>query len=220
MNDNCIYKGMCDIECTSRCMKYLEMNYLLETSNIPKSKRKINTLIPDSIDVKAFEKLADIRDNIVDFVQQGTSLYIFSDRVGNGKTTWAIKLMLQYFNEVWAGNGFTPRGIFVNVPTFLTMNKNIISLPDKNFEIMRDQLPYVDLVIFDDIASTKLSDYDYNMLLTYIDQRVVSEKATIYTGNIVPEHLKDFVGSRLKSRICGKKNVNGMQVMLKGSDKR
>ena len=188
MNDNCIYKGMCDIECTSRCMKYLEMNYLLETSNIPRSKRKINTLIPDSIDVKAFEKLADIRDNIVDFVQGGNSLYIFSNKVGNGKTTWAIKLMLQYFNEVWAGNGFKVRGIFVNVPTFLTMNKNIISLPDKDFEIMREELPYVDLVIFDDIASTKLSDYDYNMLLTYIDQRVVGEKAIIYTGNIIPDH--------------------------------
>jgi len=217
MNDNCIYKGMCDIECTPRCMKYLEMNYLLETSNIPKSKRKINTLIPDSIDVKAFEKLADIRDNIVDFVQGGKSLYIFSNKVGNGKTTWAIKLMLQYFNEVWAGNGFKVRGIFVNVPTFLTMNKNIISLPDRDFEVMREELSYVDLVIFDDIASTKLSDYDYNMLLTYIDQRVVGEKAIIYTGNIIPDHLNDYVGDRLASRICGK---NGMRVMLKGSDKR
>ena len=214
-NTDCIYLPYCDTECHSMCLRYLETKYLLNESNIPKSKQKINTLIPDDCDILAFEQLAKIRDNIKEFVDNGKNLYLYSNTCGNGKTTWAIKLMLQYFNEVWACNGFTKRGVFVNVPTFLTQCKSTISNPDQKFFDMRDSLADIDLVVFDDIASTKLSDYDYNTLLTFIDQRTMQEKSTIYTGNISPKDLSNFVGERLASRIKDSKIIQ-----LKGRDMR
>lgn len=214
---DCVFREFCTQGCSQTCMRYLEFNYLLKSSNIPKVKQGVNRLTPDSCDVLAFELLARIRDNIVKFVTEGHNLYIYSDICGNGKTTWAIKLMLQYFNEVWAGNGFERRGLFINTPTFLSTCKFTISNPDKAFDELREDLTKVDLVIFDDIASTKLSEYDYNTLLNYIDQRVLNERATIYTGNVQPKNMQNYLGNRLASRIC---NSNSTCIELKGRDMR
>lgn len=214
---DCVFKEFCKQDCSSACMRYLEFNYLLKSSSIPKVKQKVNRLTPDSCDVLSFEILARIRDNIVQFVNEGHNLYIYSDICGNGKTTWAIKLMLQYFNEIWAGNGFIRRGLFINTPTFLSTCKFTISNPDKSFDELREDLTKVDLVIFDDIASTKLSEYDYNTLLNYIDQRVLNERATIYTGNVQPKNMQNYLGNRLASRIC---NSNSTCIELKGRDMR
>lgn len=215
-NKDCIYEPYCDTECHSMCIRYLETKYLLDASNIPKSKQKVNTLYPDECDINSFSMLSDIREDIKEFVRCGSNLYIYSTTCGNGKTTWAIKIMLQYFNEMWAGNGFTERGIFINVPTFLTQCKSTISKPDQKFFEMRDRLSDIDLVIFDDIASTKLSEYDYNTLLTYIDQRTIQEKSTLYTGNVPPDKLPNYVGERLASRIAN----NSILIELKGRDMR
>lgn len=217
MNNDCIYKTVCKSSCSVACIRYTEMNFLLKSSNIPKSKQTFMTLIPDECDFEAFTKLADIRDDILNFTNCGKNLYIYSNTCGNGKTTWAIKLMLQYFNEIWAGNGLEPRGVFLNVPTFLTKCKAVISNPDSEFDKLRERIITNDLVIWDDIAATKLSDYDYNLLLTYIDQRVVSGKSNIYTGNIQPHKLSNYVGERLSSRICGNEVV---KIELKGGDRR
>ena len=118
---NCMYKDVCDYEtsCRPGCMRYDITQYMLKQSNIPKSKWGVNKLSPDDCDVEAFIKLADIKDNIVDFVEGGKNLYLYSSTCGNGKTTWSIKLMLQYFNETWDYTGYNARGIFINVPTFL-----------------------------------------------------------------------------------------------------
>lgn len=217
MNEDCIYKDFCELNCTTACIRYLEMRYLLKSSNIPKSRQKLNRLVPDDRDIASFEKLADIRDDIETFTKDGGSLYIYSETCGNGKTTWSIKLLLQYFNQIWAGNGFTKRGLFINVPTFLSMRKSTISKPDVDFENMCSILGDVDLVVWDDIATVKLTDFEYGILLSYIDQRVLSGKANIYTGNILPDKLSTMVGERLASRICGEKTI---KVRLMGKDMR
>lgn len=214
---NCLYHSVCDYEtpCKNACLRYSVTKYMLEHSNIPKSKWGVNTLVPDDCDVKAFEQLAYIRENIVDFTTQGNSLYIYSTTCGNGKTTWATKLMLQYFNDVWEHTGYNSRGVFINVPTFLYTCKSIISKPDEDFENLRKSIFSVDLVIWDDIAAAKMSDYDYGILLTFIDNRVVSNKSNIYTGNIIPSELERYVGTKLSSRI-----LEGAKIQLKGGDRR
>jgi DNA replication protein DnaC len=215
--EDCIYKDVCTQDCKDNCIRFLEMDYLLHTSNIPKSKQKALPLIPDSCDMDSFIELSNIRDNIKEFVETSQNLYLYSENCGNGKTSWAIKLMLQYFNEVWAGNGFTNRGVFIHVPTFLIKYKSTISKPDEDFEHLKDKILNTDLVIWDDIASTKLSEYDYSILLTYLDQRTLYEKSNIFTGNILPEKLSQVIGLRLASRICGD---NTIKIQLKGGDNR
>lgn len=214
-NNDCIYNDVCKQRCSSSCIRYLEMSYLLEHSNIPKAKQVRHKLIPEKCDLEAFNILANIQDNIVDFVEENNSLYLYSATCGNGKTTWTVKLMLQYFNEIWAGNGFKRRGLFINVPTFLSKCKEVISYPDPSFEAIRKAIPQVDLLVFDDMIVSRMSNYDYSTLLNYADQRVFNEKTTIYTGNVPLDKIQDFVGDRLASRIC-----SGMTIELKGLDRR
>lgn len=196
-------------------LRFQEMMYLIETSGVPKQTIGVK-LVPDEEDFDQFVRLATIQENIVEFVETGSNLYLFSQTCGNGKTTWTIKLLLQYFNEIWACNNFKERGLFINVPTFLTRIKTVIGRPDEQFEIMRELIEKVDVVIWDDIASTKLTDYEYNTLLTHIDRRTLESKCNIYTGNISPEELDKYVGQRLASRILNHSSV----VQLKGKDMR
>lgn len=213
--EDCLFKDVCKTPCKPTCLRYLEMNYLLKSSQIPKVLQKVNQLIPEPCDLQSFECLAYIRDFICDFVNKGDSLYLYSKNCGNGKTTWSIKLMINYFAEIWAGNGFEKRGLFINVPMFLSECKSQISHPTPDFDILKKDLLKVDLVIWDDIASTKLSDYDYNILLTYIDRRWLERKSNIYTGNVEPEQLNLYLGNRLSSRIN-----SSQKIKLCGGDNR
>lgn len=192
------------------------MDYLLYHSQIPKKQQFPISLVPENKDYDNFVYLVDIKDDIVNFVNNGENLYITSNYTGNGKTSWAIKMLLKYFDSVWSGNGFRIRGVFIHVPTFLNRLKADIKNPDLEFESLVECLIYVDLVIWDDIASTGLSQYDHSQLLTYIDQRVLSGKSNIFTGNIPDkESLEKSVGARLTSRI-----LSGEVVELKGRDRR
>jgi DNA replication protein DnaC len=190
---------------------------LCEQSNIPKAKwEKPIRLSADGIDIPAFKRLREIQLNINDFVRNANSLYLYSENVGNGKTSWSIKLMMSYFNSVWAGNAFRCRGLFINVSDFLSKNKQIISSYDPEFDAMRAKLKTVDLVVWDDIATSNLSEYDHQMLYTYINERCVSGKSNIFTGNLSESSLVKSVGVRLSSRIWNASEV----ICLREQDKR
>lgn len=216
----CWYKEVCDgykENCQMHCAKFLEMNYLMEHSNIPESKRKPLQLYPDNCDIGAFTRLAEIKQDIDDFVYEGRNLYITSATTGNGKTTWGLKMLMRYFELCWEGNGFEVRGLFVHVPTLLLKSKDFKTI-DREFENMKKQLFDVDLVVWDDIASTDVTGYDISQLLVYIDARTLADKANIYTGNIVSaEDMEQAVGSRLASRILGKSTE---VIELRGGDRR
>ena len=218
-NEECWYKEVCladPSEC-SNCIKFLEMQYLMETSNLPKAKQKPQPLYAPPCDEFAFAQLSEIKSNIVEFVESGKSIYIASEMSGNGKTSWAIKLLLKYFDEIWAGNGFNVRGIFVSVPAFLLKCKDF-KATDSEFEKLKKQLPEVDLVVWDDIASTNISAYDYSQMLMYIDTRLLNGKSNIFTGNFpTKENLSDKIGVKLASRIFG---ANTEVITFTGGDMR
>ena len=204
--EKCWYKNSCpkyknDEICHAGCGRFMEMHYLMNNSGIPKNRQYPVTLVATKKDLDAFIRLKAIKDNIVEFVRLGQSLYIYSDNFGNGKTTWAIKLVQQFFDEIWAGNGFRCRAIFIHTPTFLTKIKEGISRKDDDFETLKARLLIVDLVVWDDIAATKLGDFDHANLLTYIDQRKLQGLANIYTGNLGATELPAALGNRLSSRV-------------------
>jgi DNA replication protein DnaC len=188
------------------------MKYLMENSGIPKKCRH-PIYLDGRDDPKSFKLLADIKDDIVNFVDNGESLYIFSEYTGNGKTSWAIKLLLKYFDSIWAGNGFRVRGYFQHVPTLFNVLKDF----SKSHEVLKNTLETVDLVVWDDIAAAKLSDYDIQQLLIIIDSRVSEGLANIFTGNLIShEALQKAVGDRLASRIWHTSTL----VEFKGKDRR
>lgn len=218
--DKCWYIKVCSKyntpECNPGCIRYMEMDYLMQNSGIPRNRQYTVSLIPSKPDVNSFIALKEIKDDMIEFVKNGESVYIYSDNFGNGKTTWAIKLMQQFFDDVWAGNGFRCRGIFIHVPTFITKIKEGISRKDEDFETLKSRLMTVDLVIWDDIAATKLSDYDHTNLLTYIDQRKLNQLSNIYTGNLGYEDLQDALGNRLASRVWN----DSTPIRFVGADRR
>lgn len=212
-NFNCWYKDVCTLSNCDGCIRYLEMKYLLDNSGIPKN-RQLPITLEAGVDYDEFLRLAAVKENIDDYVNEGFNLYITSHDTGNGKTSWAIKLLLKYFDSVWPGNGFRVRGLFVYVPTLLAQLKNFESPLSDEY---KQALLNTDLVVWDDIASTKLSEYDHAQLLSYIDSRVLNKKANIYTGNIVSlSGLQLAIGPRLASRIWN----TSLVIEFKGKDRR
>ena len=216
----CWYKGVCDYctdGCEKKCDKYSEMKFLMENSNIPVAKRVPIALYPSKVDEKAFRRLAEIKDDMYDFVYSGKNLYITSEVVGNGKTSFALKLLMRYFEEMLGSSQYEPVGLFIHVPTFLNKLKDF---GEKNSEIsyLKELLPRVELVVWDDIASTDLSAYDISQLTMYVDGRCMNELSNIYTGNIVNrETMQSILGARLTSRIW---NSNTEIVEFRGGERR
>jgi DNA replication protein DnaC len=193
------------------------MKWQMEHSGLPEAKqRPISLYLTDdnSGDRKAFNRLAEIRKYIVDFVSVGNNLYICSKWTGNGKTSWAIKMLHTYFHYTAEGNYGNLKGMFVSTPGLLLKLKDFNNPVPKSY---KDSLESVDLVIWDDIAVNGISAYDYTQLFTIIDNRILAEKSNIFTSNVVSEEeLCKVFGARLTSRIMYSSEI----VELKGKDMR
>lgn len=210
---DCWYKDVCSLSSCSGCIRYVEMKYLMDNSGLPKSKQYPQELIGVD-DYDAFMKLFEIKQDIVNFVKNGNNLYICSNNTGNGKTTWATKLLLKYFDSVWLGNGFKVRGLFIHVPSLLIKLKNFDNPLSEEYKM---DLMETDLVVWDDIGSSSISNYDESQLLSFIDYREFSNKANIFTGNITTENeFKRALGDRLTSRVFS----NSLVIKFYGKDMR
>lgn len=217
LND-CMYRQICryDQECTQHCKRYVLSKFLLDMSNIPKNKQGVNELTPSEQDKNAFNQLLSIKDNIEDFVDDGRMLYLWSDNTGNGKTTWSIKIALQYINAVWKYFHEDPVVVFISVPDFLMKSKSFNdNLTMKEISKLRRSAEKADLVILDDIGVDYISKYDYGIIFSLIDSLCLKGTAIIFTSNYSPKSLRDVVGDRLPSRIC-----NDYVIELKGMDRR
>lgn len=189
------------------------MRYLMDNSGIPITRQYPDELIAD-VDLEKYQMLSGIKSNILDFVKRGDNLYICSSYTGNGKTSWAIKLLLKYFDQIWPGNGFRVRGVFVNVPTLLLQLKNFSNPISEDFKA---NLMQADLVVWDELASTSISNYDLSNLLMFLDFRILNNKANIFTSNAVTlRELENNIGSKLASRVWNTSTI----IEFKGKDKR
>lgn len=203
--ESCICKDLCDKyntdECSALCEGYWYSSFVGERSNIPPKFKRYTPMIIPNTDKIAFKTLSVIQDDIYRFVYEGRNLYIHSYNTGNGKTTWATNLMLAYFTNIKDWCGKTIRGVFVHVPMFLMQCKNTMSTPDPNFEQFKEAIRIADVVIWDDIATSKLSAYDNSVLYAYIQERLLSGKTNIYTGTADKKQMEYMLDSNLTSRI-------------------
>lgn len=228
-SSDCWYKEVCDDyfeqdlangytnDCRNYCAKYITMTYLMENSGIPVNKRKPIVLQPEKCDLEAFRRLAEIKDSIDTFVAEGKNLYITSSRVGNSKTSWSLKLMMKYFEKTWQDNEFRPTARIVHVPTFLLKCKDFKTV-DPEFEKIKRQLLDMELVVWDDVAGTNMSDYDYSQLLVILDSREFNGLSNIFTGNLTSrEDIEEALGAKLASRMW---NSNTEVIEFFGSERR
>ena len=204
--NKCWFRNNCSMynteNCNCACKIYFQYYYLVNLANIPQNKQQPEELILQAgDDRKKYEYLSKVKDNINEFVKEGCNLYLYSPYYGNGKTTWAIKLMSKYFSNIWSGNGTRCRGLFINVDECLMKKRAAIKTPDPRLEEIEKLIPTVDLVIWDDIGVTRLKEYDHQILFSLINPRIANNKANIFTSNVIDDDLDDNIGGRLANRI-------------------
>lgn len=211
--DDCNHK-----DCNNFCIRKEKLTFLYNNSLLPyKQRKRIELFIDDDkADLDAFTKLATIEKNILSFVDNGNNLYLFSSQVGNGKTSWAIRMLQSYFNRIWPRTDLTCRALFISVPRFLLAIKDNISNKNDYASFIKDNILKADLVIWDDIFHKSITEFEYTQLLSYIDSRLALGKSNIYTSNTSPNEASRIVDARIVSRVTGL----ATQIELKGGDKR
>ena len=203
-------------QCERTCHRYLEMNVLINNCGMPNADRYLKGLSPEKVDLSAFGQLKLIKDNImelVDTTEDGLQLFIGSINSHTGKTTWSLKLLYKYFDEVWCGNGFRIRGYFVFVPDFLQKMKDYNFKNTKEYKQLDEIIKTAKLVIWDNLVGDPLSPQDQTLLNMYIDRRLMYGLSNIYNGIVLQsEMLKINLGEKLFQRI-----ENADQIIFKGA---
>lgn len=215
--ERCYFEPVCSAKPCNKasCIRFLEFKNLIEKSNLPKKYIVYTELTAPDADLAAYEQLYGLQMIIDTFVAEGRQIYLWSKECGNGKTTWASKLLKAYFAKIWPGNQFKMRGYFIHVPSFLERLKDNIS--DKNdINEVKKCLRDADLVIWDDVAVKNISEFEIGVLLHLIDFRVSNLKANIYTSNLSRQKLEALLGQRLTSRIYNASTV----IQFHGIDRR
>ena len=223
IKDNCYLSDTCKLEeCrytdkNDTCLRFFKIDFLLNKSLISdKHKQDIKLILDaDGTDKEEFEKLNKLKKNIKSFIQNGNNLYICSSIPGNGKTSWAIKLLKSYIYNIWPESKLECKALFINVPKFLLELKSNISKHSDYIEYINDNILNADIVIWDDIATKSTTEFEHEHLLSLLDNRLINNKSNIFTSNILPDNLSLLVGDRLASRIN-----QSMIVRLNGKDKR
>lgn len=215
LKDNCKQLHCND---TNGCLILYKLNYLYDQAYISEKQRKYLALRidADGTDLEEFKKLKNIQDNILDFVNSGNQLYIHSTNTGCGKTSWALRLVQTYFKKIWLTTELKCRALFINVPTLLLSLKENISNKSEYITHIKENILDADLVIWDDIGNKLGTEFEISNLLSFIEQRINSGKANIFTSNLNDNEIHESLGDRLSSRIC---NL-GINIELHGGDKR
>lgn len=214
-NSDCWYKEVCQDDCYM-CTTYLEMKWQMTNSGLPaKLQRPIEMYLTNGnkCDRDSYKRLAEIRKNIVDFVKDGKNLYICG-RSGNGKTSWAVRLLQSYFHHKAPGNYENLQGMFISTSDFLFKLKDFNNALPKEY---RDHVMTVPIVIWDDICGSCMSKYDYMQFFTYINGRTLAGFTNVFTSNITSrQEVNELLGERLMSRIYDASEI----IELKGGDMR
>lgn len=218
--DKCWYKNICDkSRCGDNfCIRHYKMSCLTHMATLEGKECYPIPLRLDSdgTDRDAYNQLKSIQQDISTFVTNGNNLLIYSTICGNGKTVWARKLLLSWFDSIWATTDFECRGLFISLPRLMTALKNNISKPDEYFQYIDENILNADLIVWDELNYKDMSGFEHDYLLNVLDRRISTGKANIFTGNFSLDIIERKLGSRLCSRIVG----SSIKVELKGKDKR
>lgn len=212
--DKCNHKD-CDKDF---CTKKFKLDFLYDKSLLSEHQRKRIELKIDEngTDLEAFQYLSNVEANIEEFIDTGRNLFIHSPICGNGKTSWAVRLIQTYFNKIWHKSEMQCRALFINVPRFLLALKENITQKSEYLEKVVNSVRIADLVVWDDIAAKTGTEYEINNLLSLIDGRLSLGKSNIFTSNLNGQEISKALGDRLASRICHM----SIDVSFSGADKR
>ena len=223
--DFCHYCNTCnnygdDKKCHVACSKYVAMNVLVDEHMLVNFPTNWEDIVFQELeygkDIKKYQFLNSIAKDILNWVYEGNNLYLYSSIYGNGKTTSALKLGYRALyqivynqpnvvNQILHEN-YTPV-VFLNVDTYFSRKKNSISTGSEEIIKLEERIADAVLVIWDDIGCRALTDYEFNLLYSLINERIINSRANIFTSNAIDEQLLDNIGGRLASRILDTSDI-------------
>ena len=211
-------KGNCGEAEATYCPRLSKIDYLYNEALIPIKQRKRFPLRVDAdgTDKAEFTQLKNAALNIDKFIESGANLFIYSQNCGNGKSSWAIRLIQSHLENIWYKTDLRCRALFISVPRYLLAIKNNISKTDDYAQHINKNIFDADIVVFDDIATKGITQFEAENLFSIIDTRMNMGKSYIFTSNIIPSQLNELLGPRLTSRIINLSTV----IQFKGRDKR
>ena len=175
------YCHYCPTQCGVSCIPHQRLMYLYERSLMPPVYQHPVPLYPRQ-DLEAYTILKQAQDDIVQFVKAGSSLFLYSPYHNNGKTTWACKLMNQYFRKVAGWSHLEHRGVFVFTPHFSQLFRQAVDDDNPAFFEFLKQIKDADLVIWDSIDLEVYGSLLRDQLTSTISYRALYKKSQIFTS--------------------------------------
>lgn len=194
--------------------------FILENSYLPKYQWIEDCLKPLD-DAAAFKRLSEIRNNLNDFIVGNlndagyNNLLLCSKNLGNGKTAWAVKLMLTYV-EMQKGklNNIDENKVTIDRYDYCTFCQSVPFLIEtkqfnnKNNYEMYNRLCKTNLAIIDDLGAVPMSQYDYTIIYAIFEKRLFAGLPTIITTNFADrKSAEKELGPRLVDRIWNNSEV-------------
>ena len=207
-NGTCMYPDF--------CIKKFKIDKFYEFAELSELMKKPINLPVDIEDQASYNELTNVIMRVESFVDDGENLYIHSPITGNGKTAWSVNIIKAYIDSIWYEHDLSPVALFVNVPRYLLSIKDAIGNKNEYADRVRSCIMDVPLVVWDDIATKDITEFESENLLSIIDYRFNSCLSNIFTSNVDPADLSGILGRRLSSRIVG----NTKKILFTGKDQR
>lgn len=200
--NECPYRKNCkdktpDGDCYKLCSKLNEIDTLFYNANIPKAYLQPMVLYPNEIDIATYEMLNEIKMNISILVHDGFYITIQSRERGNGKTSWAIKILQNYLHQIWQEPGGRTRGLYVDVTEYFTELKAEFETKERNAKEFAKDIDNADLVIFDNMDENRLGEWERNVLKQHIKKRINNKLSNIYIIRNMEKQLENQIGEDL-----------------------
>ena len=140
--------------CSDVCGGYRVLRALYNLSRIPERYRYTIALKPENgEDLEAFTVLDNYKNDVLNMVDEGRGLYIWGKSTGNGKTSWACKIMSYFFRKIAFNTGLENEGLYIFLPTFLEDLRDNYDNKDPEFDEILRMIKTCRLLIIDDIKS-------------------------------------------------------------------
>jgi len=218
-NDHCMAKTYCKLYGTHKCHEFCDPYVILKAiysqTNLPKRYQYDRPITPSKRDEEAFDVLHKWKLDVVDHVDNGDNLYIWSEGTGNGKTTWAGKIANYFIRKMMFKGEIEDLVVYLSVSKFLEDYRDNYSTRDDDFAKLREKALNAKILILDDIGAEKSSEWVHNRLYDIINYREGEMRTIIYTSNLSIEEVAQKLDKRIISRL-----KNSTQVQLVGPDRR
>ena len=204
--EDCWYRDYCEKfgteDCCWKCRKMQQTKFLLDLSNLSRVHKRPLALDIRKVNKEAGQYINEVLSDPEFFVKRGYNAYFYGP-TGTGKTSWACKILLNYFSAIAETNNSVCRGLFISVPELLRDLKFDITHPDNmpDFVEFVHTIQDTDLVVWDEIGDLNYTNYECQWVYSFVNHRIANKRANIFVGNCTPETLS-AADPALYSRIC------------------